>query len=176
MNSETKKFEITMTYDDPQTVFSVLWFRVGYTTIAWLIMGFWDEPYTKNFFITLLLFASPLLMDYLRFKPINNKIRSGIKYIGVTVSALWILFSILGMSSFFRLNKSQLAVDEDHLLSSIVPPIPVIMIWALLGLSVALTIVDAIVYRSKAERKVGELLRDEVETERHQFKSNSAEG
>lgn len=161
MSSTNKIVEIKLSYDDRPTVFSALWLRAAYTLLAWLVLGYWAEP-NSNFFVTLFLFSTPLLIDYFRFEPANSRFRKYVKYAGVVVTSFWLLFSLLGMMEILHLESigsgANVAVGQNHLLYTVIPSIPLLTVWSVLGTSTFLTIVDAIVFRSKAESEVRKLL------------------
>lgn len=82
-------YECPLVASDEPNVFAHLGFRVGYTIVSWFVLGI--NVSKTAFFVSLFLFVLLLMMDCLKFTPINM-IRKRIRNIEVMVSALWVIF------------------------------------------------------------------------------------
>lgn len=75
-------------YEDRHETHSYLGWRVIGTMIAWLILG--KAVSGDTFFVACFLFAYPILLDCIKFKPVN-KLRRLIKWAEVAVSMVWLV-------------------------------------------------------------------------------------
>lgn len=87
--------------DDSPTKVAGLGWRFAYTVFAWFILGYGITG-GNSFFVSLTLFAVPLLMDYLKFRP-KTTWRIGLKSFGVLFSSLWVLIGLVGMSGILKI-------------------------------------------------------------------------
>ncbi len=175
--------------DDKETFFTHLGFRCVYTFICLVILGFKVEPST-NFFITLIFFGVPLLVDYLKFGPDYNKpgkitIRKTIRTVGIILSVLWVILGCVGTwgpielieyseitqnTSSTEQNVQTDNIDSKYLKVQISKDfivlkekgLPLSFIWCLIGVSAFLTFFDIWVFKNAAEQKIVETLRREI--------------
>ena len=92
-----------MTKDKPSKI-SNLEFRCGFTIISWLVMVFTVSKGT-SIFASLVMFAMPLLVDYINFIPEGKNIlaRKWIKKIGLALAFLWITIGFIGLMGIFEI-------------------------------------------------------------------------
>lgn len=141
-------------YDDKRSISenSSLVFRAIYCGIAWFIMGKAISE-GNGFFTSIILFASPLLIDYIKFIP-SDIIRRNIKIAGMILSLLWIIFGFLGLSNILIVNTIGdmlvIQVAQDFIILKGVY-VGLKGIWLLLGISASLTTIDYFAYRTKME-------------------------
>lgn len=106
-------------YEDRHETHSYLGWRVIGTMIAWLILG--KAVSGDTFFVACFLFAYPILLDCIKFKPVN-KLRRLIKWAEVAVSMVWLVFSFLGMAGIFIFaenSNSIIKTADDFIIFSI---------------------------------------------------------
>lgn len=138
--------------DDKPTVFAHLGWRVAYTLVACLLLGKGVRE-GSGFFVSLLLFAFPLLLEYLRFQP-KEKLRQWYRRICIIISACWVVVGIIGLTGVLEIyhfnNEFGVRVSYDY----IVFPgfsFPLKYLWFTTLASVILTILDLWAYSSYPE-------------------------
>ena len=130
-------------YEDRHETHSYLGWRVVGTMLAWLILG--KAVSGDTFFVACFLFAYPILLDCIKFKPVNELCRI-IKWAEVAVSIAWLLFSFLGMAGIFTFaenSNSIIKTADDFIIFSINGMSVQIILQCLLSL-VVVTAVDYI--------------------------------
>lgn len=126
---------------DKPTKFNHLGFRVAYTVIAWIVLGKGVNQ-GQGFFVSLFLFMIPLLMDYMKFDFLNRK---WLRSIGIALSALWTLFSLVGLFGVLSVVATKHGLVVMLSKNYVVYPglaMSLAAIWLLLLLSVFLTVFD----------------------------------
>lgn len=140
--------------DDDPTKVAGLGFRCAYTVVAWVMLGF-NIPNGNGYFMSLILFAAPLFIDYLRFRPSDLKIRKHLRRAGIIVTLIWIFLGVFGLGGVLSVitieNISNINISENfvvlkgiHFSSK--------YLWMFLGISALLTIADYFAYSTKYER------------------------
>jgi len=150
--------------DGETTIFSHLWVRCVYTFAAWFILGQGIQP-GPNFFVALIMFSAPLLMDYLKFNP-NSKTRKIIRRLGIGSSLLWIGISFFGMGDYLAWSNINgeygITLSGEHVLKNHLPieSFPFFYIWCSIGFSAFLTGIDAVVFKSPVEIGIRNHIKD----------------
>ncbi|MGG4443213.1 hypothetical protein [Brevibacillus fortis] len=138
---------------DEPTVFNHLWARFAYTIIAWTILGL---GINLGFFTSLILFFTPLAMDYLRFKP-DTKLRIIARRVGLVTCGFWAAFGFIASSGVFTIvpegENIMVMVAKNFVVFS-GETFPVMIIWCIVGFNVFLTGIDPFIYQSKLEQIV----------------------
>jgi hypothetical protein len=137
--------------DRPTKIAGLGW-RFGYTLIAWIILGFGITE-GNTFFVALLLFSIPLLMDYLKFKPVTM-IRFVFCKVGVFVTGFWAIFGFLGLCGIFYviLDKNTLYIRvTDAYIDYKGLSFELKIVWRFVILNVFMTIVDWILNETPLE-------------------------
>ena len=139
--------------DVPTKVAHLGW-RFFYTLIAFLILGYGISP-GSGFFISLSLFTSALLMEYLRFTP-DTRWRKLIRNSGIFVFGIFLLIGIVGIIGILNVVTNGdllLVVTSDNFIVR-GPPVALSMIWYILGISIVITLCDWVIYESPIEQNV----------------------
>lgn len=82
-----------------------LGFRIAYAVIAWLLLGL-QVPTGTSWFISIILYQVPFLIDYLSFKALSTK-RLWIKRIEVIYSLVIVGLSFLGCAGLFVIVQNE---------------------------------------------------------------------
>ena len=126
---------------DKSNAVAHLGFRFLYTILAWCVLGL---GISDNFFVSMFLFVLPILMDCVKFKPVD-RIRHWINRIEILITGFWSLVSLLGMVGILILEKDGLnwiIKTSENFVGFILTPISVKMIWCYLITTVAVTMID----------------------------------
>lgn len=140
--------------DDEPTKVAGLGFRVVYTLIAWILLGN-NVVQGNGFFMSLILFAAPLFVDYVQFKPLDNNFRKWLKAIGMGISILWIIIGAIGLGDILNIQLvrgiNYIKVSDTFVVykSGI---FKFKYLWFGMGISSFLTIADLFAYQTKFER------------------------
>lgn len=139
-NKEKQPCESCLTCppDDPTKIAHLGW-RFFITLFAWFILGLGISP-GGNFFVSLILFSIPLLVDYLKFKP-KEGWRKKLRRIGIILSGFWFFIGMIGLGSIVYIKNDNglilLKVSRDFITLR-GKFLPVEYIWYGIGFSVAL--------------------------------------
>lgn len=132
-----------MCVDDDPNQLAHLGFRFAYTCIAWFILGMGISEGT-SFFVSIALFAMPLLMDYLKFNP-RDKMRIRIKTIEIIVVGFWVIVGVLGSFGVFeiiKLNGEFILKTSDKFIAMKYINVKLSDLWFWIGSSVCIAAVD----------------------------------
>jgi len=147
--------DVIVLYSDKPTQFAHLGWRIAYTIIAWIILGQEISP-GQSFFVSLILFSTPLAMEYLRFRP-KAKFRKIIRLVGIMITGTWIIFGFIGMAGILEVIKSGnnlfVTFSKDFILNGTYIA-KVVYIWSILSINVLLTIIDWIIYDNPLESEI----------------------
>jgi len=140
---------------DRPTAYAGLGIRFIFAILAWFVLGFNITP-GSSFFVSLLLFAAPLFLDYKKFIP-DTRLRRIVNNIGKILSGGMALISVIGLFGILVI-----VVDDNNNLYVQVAKtfilfkgyiIPLDFIWCLVGSSVVITGLDWIVYEGVTEKQ-----------------------
>lgn len=138
--------------DDEPTQFVGLGIRCFITFIGWFVLGFKMEG--KAVFNSLFLYFIPLLMDYLRFRPINKR-RCLLRIFGKTFSIIFLIIAFLGFIGIFEAtvinSVTMIKVSADFIAFHFIN-IKFIWLWRVIGIAPFITIFDYFAYRTPAEQ------------------------
>lgn len=159
MSSSKNGSYLAQPQDKPTRVASLGW-RILYTFISWLVLGEGILP-GRGFFVSLILFIFPLLMDYLKFVP-DTGFRSFLRYAGIIISSVWLLIGIIGTFGILSIVDSQhhlrIMIDQNYIVLG-GASFPVSIIWWFIGINVVLTVVDWVFWECEIEKRIREGLR-----------------
>lgn len=143
----------TSEVDDEPLKIPSLGIRIGISILGWVLLGF-NPSEGSGFFTSLMLFALPLLVDYIKFKPTTN-FRNFVRFSGIVISFIWIIFSFIGLSGLITVklldNEAYIYVSNSFITLKGVN-FKLIHIWRILGVSPALTLIDFFVFKTKFEK------------------------
>lgn len=155
-SQETHDFhenDLSILPSDHVTIFNHLGFRVVLTFISWIVLGF-NVSAGKSFFVSTFLFVFPLLLDYLKFTPHNNR-RVWLKNVGTFVTIAFCLVSVFGLFEIFDIkNMSGGLILEvsNKFIAMRNASIPLVYLWYCFGACVFLTVFDWVVSTSPLEK------------------------
>ncbi|MPM57142.1 hypothetical protein SDC9_103963 [bioreactor metagenome] len=151
--------------NDEPTRFNSPAVRVLINVLSAGILGINFSQITNGYFVTMLIFAIPILLDYFRFRP-TVKLRRLIYNVGkalVIIVTLICLFGIVGVFTIESLdNTPHIMVRTDYVIASGFH-FPAYVLWVLMTFNVLLSVIDTFFVRTKAEDKFMEDLSD-IET------------
>lgn len=140
--------------DDPTKIATLGW-RFAFILFGWIILGKGIAP-GNSFFTSLTLLASPLFIDYLKFRP-RNKIRIILRNLGLISSSVWMFFGFLGMGNILFVNiignESYVKVSSDFIILSNLQ-FPVSALWGGVFINVFLACIDWVVNESPLEKQL----------------------
>ena len=119
-----------------------LGFRVIYTFIAWMVLA--KGISESAFFVSVFLFALPVLMDCLKFTS-TEKARRWIMWGEIAVSGCWCIIALLGMLGILlvqEVNGLLMISTSTEFIGFNFGMMPVEKIWRWLGTVLVVTIVD----------------------------------
>ncbi|WP_156040127.1 hypothetical protein [Alicyclobacillus macrosporangiidus] len=126
---------------DKPTKFAHLGFRIIYTFISWVVLGK-SVVEGQSFFVSVFLFAIPLLMDYLKF---DTSDRRWIRNTGIAVSMVWVVFSLMGLFGVLSIVSTKMGfvvmVSKDYIQFAGMS-CSLSFVWWLLLSCVSLTVFD----------------------------------
>lgn len=138
--------------DRPTAVVGLGW-RVLYTVMAWVVLGAGIMP-GNGFFVSLVLFSMPLLMDYLRFDP-DTKRRRRLRYLGIGFSVFCAMTGFFGLAGIFGVelvqNELCFVVAKNYIVAK-GALCPLERIWYIIGTAIPLTIADWVIYEGYLEK------------------------
>jgi hypothetical protein len=134
-----------------------LGFRILYAIVAWILLGF-QIPLGSSWFISIILYQFPFLIDYLSFKPYDSK-RNIIKNIEVIYSLSIIIISFLGCAGVFVIiqNGQDMFIQMNmNFIALRGKSINIFFYWILLLGTVCLNTIDYGQYITQEEKKLDE--------------------
>lgn len=141
--------------DDEPTRFNSPSLRVLINVLSAGILGINFSQITNGYFVTMMIFAIPILLDYFRFKP-AVKLRRAIYHVGkalVILVTLICLFGIVGVLTIVSLDDTpHIMVRADYVIASGFH-FPAYILWVLMALNVLLSVIDTFFVRTRAEQK-----------------------
>lgn len=143
--------------DDP-TRFNSPALRVLINLLSAGILGINFSQINDGYFVTMIIFALPILLDYFRFRP-ADKIRRWIYHVGkgiVIFVSLICLFGIVGVFEIVSLSGTpNIMVREGYVIASGLH-VPAYLLWLLMALNVLLSAIDTFFVYTKAEQKISD--------------------
>ncbi|WP_339167115.1 hypothetical protein NSQ24_01545 [Brevibacillus sp. FSL L8-0520] len=139
--------------EDEPTIFAHLWVRFVYTVVAWFILGL---GINAGFFTSLILFFTPLALDYLKFRP-DTKPRLYMRRVGLATCGFWAVFGFISMTGVFTIvpeGENLMVMVAKNFVVFSGETFPVKIIWCIVGVNVFLTGIDPFIYESKMEQLV----------------------
>lgn len=127
-----------------------LGFRVLYTCIAWIVLGF---KISEGFFLSMCFFALPVFMDCLKFTPLNKK-RKKIIFVETFVSGILFVISVIGVIGIYALEKNDESwkIVTKNFIGFLPSGFDISVIWYLLGTVVIITMVDWFCNEAKIDK------------------------
>lgn len=139
--------------DIPTRVANLGW-RVIYTILTYAVLGLGINPGT-GFFVSLTLFAIPLLIEYLKFIP-DTFWRRLIRKTGIIFSLYCVFIGVLGLIGIFNIeivnDKLLLVVAKNYIVAQ-GQFCGLDSIWYSVGFSIPLTLIDWIIYEGYYEQE-----------------------
>lgn len=141
-----------MNIDEKIGGISNLEFRCVYTFFSWILLAYNINNGT-SIFTSLIMFAIPLFIDYIKFIP-NTKIREIIKKMEMYLLLVWILIGLVGQMGILTIakegNTHYLHISQDFILLPDYNFKYKYLAW-LIGISFAMTFLDIFLSKSKGE-------------------------
>ncbi len=138
--------------DTPTRVAHLGW-RFVYTSIAFAVLGLGASPGT-GFFVSVLLFAGSLLLDYFKFLP-DTPLRRVIRRIGIGYTGCFCTLGIFGLVGILTVISVQanlyVMVSSSYVVAK-GASFPIEYIWYSAGIAAFLTGVDWVVYEGFLEK------------------------
>lgn len=147
--------------DDSPNKLAHLGVRFAYTCIAWVMLGV-GVSVGNAFFVSIFLFALPLLMDYFKFDP-EHKIRKWFKRLEILIVGFWALMGIFGAFGAFEIVKIEVglvACSSDKFIALKNLSVPVDTLWYFLGTAVFITAVDWVFSITPLEVDMNKLIKN----------------
>lgn len=137
--------------DKPTPVNSLMW-RAFYYGFAWWIMAAGIAP-GPGFFVSMILFALPLLFEYAKFVP-DTKRRVELWILGMVVAFVWIVVGFTGLTGGFVIEQinGEMYVKVVNFLAFHKGTTPLRWFWWAMVASVSITCYDWLSYESPFER------------------------
>lgn len=136
--------------DKPKTN-AALGVRVVLTVVAWLVLAFKVQP-GSGYFVSLFLFATPLIVDYVAFEP-DGILRKLCWKIAIAAAGIWAVIGFMGGIGLIAIENTAnglvISSSSDFIYS--IAPVSLERFHSLLLVSVVFTLVDFIVYKSTLE-------------------------
>lgn len=136
--------------DKPKAHAALGW-RVIVIVIAWVVLAWRVEPGT-GYFVSLFLFATPLIVDYTSFEP-DDRLRKWCHNVAIGAAIVWAFIGFMGGVGLFAIEKAAdgflIYTSPDFIYS--LRPIPLVHFHSLVLISVALALIDFVAYRSPLE-------------------------
>ena len=134
--------------DKPKAHAALGW-RVIVIVIAWVVLAWRVEPGT-GYFVSLFLFATPLIVDYTSFEP-DDRLRKWCHDVAIGAAIVWAF-----IVSWAELDCSPSKAADGLIYTSpdfiySLRPIPLVHFHSLVLISVALALIDFVAYRSPLE-------------------------
>lgn len=139
--------------DVPSKIASLGW-RATLAIAGWFVLGHTTQD-GSGFFTSLTLYSIPILVEYLKFKPVDIW-RFVIKILATILSGIYTLIGFLGMSNILIVNnvnnKAYIKVSSNYI---IFPgrQITATAVWLLIGVSVILTIIEWVAHHSLMDKE-----------------------
>lgn len=142
-----------LSYNDQEhTIFAHPGPRFFLAAVSWFILGHSIET-GHGFFASLILFVSPLLLDYLSFKP-GEKKREFLRKLEIFLGSSWVFIGFLGLVKILLVESINqvlfIKVSKDFIVLK-GATFPLQFLWYFVGLTVLTTIVDWFAYREKVD-------------------------
>lgn len=138
--------------DDEPTQYAGLGFRAVLAVMGWIVFGFSNGGQDlKN---SLFLYATPLLLDYMRFRP-TTTYRKVLRNIGIVTTGFIVCIVILSFIGGLQCPKIQtdvvLQISDDFIILKNVY-IKFKYIWFIMGIIPCTTIMDYFAYTTPYEK------------------------
>lgn len=146
------------TNDEP-TQFNNPWVRVIINVISAAILGINFDQINNSYFVAMIIFTIPILLDYLRFRP-AEKLRRLFHFIGKCLVFIVLFISVLGIVGVFSIesfdDNPHILVQEGYVIASGFH-LPAIILWLTMALNVFISVIDTFTARYEAEQKLTKL-------------------
>lgn len=157
MNDQPEKIIVTpyrICHQDRLSSFAHLGWRAALTLFTWFILGFGINT-GNGFFVSLMLFATPLLFDYLRFKTWGW--RTLLKRLEIIFSFSWFFIGIIGLVGILYIERLE-GVFYIKVSSSFIAfhsiSLQVKNLWEAIGFSIFFAIIDCFLYQNEIEEEL----------------------
>lgn len=129
-----------------------LGWRVFITIVSWLILGAFI-PNGKFYFSTMILFITPLAVDYMKFTPQKSKGRVLVKKIALCICMIFSIFCFCGLSFMYikNIDKTQYIVIDNSFVILKNLKFPVRYLWISLIVFPVFTIIDYFAHSTVGE-------------------------